>query len=86
MVGREILVRLQGLGAGKPVNVLLLGVEDSGIWIESQDITDTLLDSMNTPALKKTMVVFIPWQGVICIYEFLDGPSLSRKAFGLEES
>jgi hypothetical protein len=63
----------------------LHAIEPSGIWIESQAVTDHFLKEFNRPAAPKSLVLFVPFSGVSCIYSNIDSPGLSRTAFGVPE-
>jgi hypothetical protein len=78
--GTQISLLAPFLHVTKFHKVKLHLVEDSGIWIESQDVTETLLDKFSTSMSPKTAVFFIPWSGVTTIMGSLDVPSISRAA------
>jgi hypothetical protein len=49
MVGTEILVVVRGLGTAMQL-VKLHAVEDAGLWIESESLTQALLEGLGKPA------------------------------------
>ena len=55
-------------------------VEDAGIWIESQTLTDRILKTVRTTMAPKTVIFFLPWSQVIFIVGSLDMPSISSNA------
>jgi hypothetical protein len=63
--------------------VTLLNVEDAGIWIENQDLTNQVLDKMNLPATNKRAAFFYPYAALHAIFVSVPGTSLSEKAFGV---
>jgi hypothetical protein len=63
--------------------VKLHRVEQYGVWIESQAVTEKLLSRAGVPSSQKTGVLFLPWSEVILILGSVDAPALSETAFGL---
>jgi hypothetical protein len=63
--------------------VKLLHVDDAGIWIENQTLTNEVLEAMNLPATDKVAVFFHPYAAIHAIFVSLPGTSLSEKAFGV---
>jgi hypothetical protein len=63
----------------------LHAIETSGIWVESQAVTDHFLKQFNAAASPRSLVLFVPFSGISCIYANVDGPALSREAFGVPE-
>lgn len=59
-------------------------VEAYGIWVESQEASDMILESAGVTGAQRTFVAFVPWSGVGVIYSSVDVPSLSETAFGLQ--
>jgi hypothetical protein len=65
-------------------NYKLHRVEQYGIWVESQDYTDSLLASAGRAVAPKTFVAFVPWNEVSVVYGSIPEASLSEKSFGLQ--
>jgi hypothetical protein len=64
---------------GTPLQrVKLHKVEQYGIWIESQAVTDQILANAGANASPKTGVLFLPWSEVIVILGSIEAPSLSE--------
>ena len=82
MEGELIVLRLALVGDDF-MQVRLHKVEDFGIWIETQVMTDMLLSSVGAPASQKTPVFFLPWNAVLAIVGWEPGTSLNRAAFGV---
>lgn len=59
-------------------------VEPYGLWVESQEQTERILEILKTPVTDRTFVAFVPWHGITCVYGSVDKSSLSEKAFGLQ--
>ncbi len=81
--GEEIIAILPFLHAAQLQRVKLHKVEEAGIWIESQPITNAILTGLRQPVGTKTPVWFVPWHQVTLIMDSLDQVALSEKAFGL---
>ena len=63
--------------------VKLHGVEAGGVWIESQAITNAVLQHAGVPAAPKTLVAFLPYHEIAFAISAIAEPSLDEKAFGL---
>ena len=61
----------------------LEGVEQGGIWIQSQKLTDDLLRAMVRPSLEGTLVVFVPYSAIQYAVVLGEGVSLSAEKLGL---
>ena len=59
--------------------VKLLTVEDSGIWVENQTLTNETLQALQLPATEQVAAFFYPYEILVSI----PGTSLSEKAFGI---
>ena len=83
MVGEIIMARIPALDKEEMVLVRLHMVEASGIWVESQDFTETVMSRCEIAASRTTVLMFVPFQGVDFILGSIDSIALSEKAFGL---
>jgi hypothetical protein len=83
MVGEIIIVRIPLLDPERMSLVKLHGVEALGIWIESQDFTNELMEKFQFSSSRTTPLVFVPFDKVDFIIAALDSLSLSEPAFGL---
>jgi hypothetical protein len=63
--------------------VKLHGIETHGIWIESQDFTNELMEKFQFSSSRTTPLVFVPFDKLDFIIAALDSLSLSEPAFGL---
>jgi hypothetical protein len=63
---------------------ILHKVEDAGIWVENQHMTNVTLDRAGATNAPRTFVAFVPWHGVDAIFGSVNIPSLSETAFGLQ--
>lgn len=82
MIGEVIIVRIPLLDAGMML-VKLHGIEAHGIWIESQDLTNQLMEKFHCSSSRTTPLVFVPFGKLDFIIAALDSLSLSEPALGL---
>jgi hypothetical protein len=64
-------------------SVKLLNVDDAGIWIENQALTNATLAALNLPATQQVLTAFYPYAAIHAILVETPGLSLSEKAFGV---
>lgn len=83
MVGKEIAALVPLLHKTVFQRLKLHGVEQGGIWIESQKFTDEMLAGFGISSAPKTLIFFLPWTQVVTIWGSLDVPSLSETGFGV---
>jgi hypothetical protein len=83
MVGEIIIARIPLLDADGMMLAKLHGVEVSGIWIESQDFTNQLMEKFHFSSSRTTPLIFVPFDKLDFILASLDSLSLSESAFGL---
>jgi hypothetical protein len=57
--------------------VMLHKVEDYGVWIESQMLTDKMLGVSKAKMAPKTPVFFLPWHHISVVMSSLDMPAIS---------
>jgi hypothetical protein len=82
-VGDMILIRSIPIKEEHPVFVKLIAVDDGGIWIESQDATESFMRQVKRTSLPKTLVYFLPYAQIAWIMGTEDYPSMSEKSLGL---
>jgi hypothetical protein len=63
--------------------VMLRKVEDGGIWVDSQKLTEHALTICNVVSSPKTLVFFLPWHQVMTIMSSADEVALSERGLGL---
>lgn len=85
MVGEIIMARIPALDKEDMVLVKLHKVETTGVWIESQDFTETVMSRCAIAASRTTVLMFVPFQGIDYILGSIDSIALSEKAFGLSD-
>ena len=83
MIGNTVIASVPFLQED-PLLFKLHGMEQSGLWLESQEITEELLEKLGLPAAQNTVVLFVPFAQIRCVFGNVDSPALSREAFGLD--
>ena len=83
MVGKVIIARIPALNAKEMSLVKLHGIEPNGIWIESQDFTDAMMNRCKLTASRTTLLLFVPFHNIKYIVGSIDALSLSEAALGL---
>ena len=76
MEGEQILALIPLLDQTKYQSVRLIKVEEHGLWIESQMLTNAMLQYANVLASPKTPIYFFPWHEVRLIVGSLEVPAL----------
>jgi hypothetical protein len=82
LIGEVIIVRIPLLDADGMTLVKLHGIEAHGIWIESQELTNQLMEKFRFSSSRTTPVVFVPFDKMDFIIAGLDSLSLSEPALG----
>ena len=85
MIGTFIVARIPALDHENMVLVRLRKVEASGIWVESQNFNETMLQKFGMAASATTLVLFVPFSGIEFIVSSVSFIALSETAFGLGE-
>jgi hypothetical protein len=80
--GTSILA-LTTLKPGVPLQLKLCGVERGGIWVENQELTDTILETLNESALPVQPIFFVPYSSIVWAVAAIEGQSLSAEKLGL---
>lgn len=82
-IDQPIRLAIPALNATKIQTYTLIGVESGGLWVHSQDYTNSVLQILGTQTAPKTMVLFVPYQQIALGFASIEGPSLDEKAFGV---
>jgi hypothetical protein len=85
MVGEVVMARIPLLDADGMMLLKLHGVEANGLWVESQDFTNALMQKFQCFSSRTTPLVFIPFDKVDFILASLESLSLSEPAFGFSD-
>lgn len=72
LVGRVVGMRVPIIHHVKTIHAKVHGVESSGLWIESPEITELLLRTANQEASPKTLVLFFPFSEIDFVMEFVE--------------
>jgi hypothetical protein len=86
LIGDSIYVRSPLIHSTNIKEVKLVGVEAGGLWIESQELTNLVLDSYADPTIvgsRKTPLFFLPYHQISMVLTTIDGLVLREKAFGV---
>lgn len=84
LVGTNLIGRIPFLRTGMDINIKIHRVETSGLWIESQDLTDAALSLFGVTSAQRTVVLFVPFYQIQYLVYALDVPSISDKAISGE--
>ncbi|MCU1284047.1 MAG: hypothetical protein JWO13_397 [Acidobacteriales bacterium] len=79
------MARIPSLNQRESILVKLLQVEPAGVWIESQDFTDKMMEQLGTSSSRTTLILFVPFHNVDYIVSSIDTVSLSETSYGLLE-
>jgi hypothetical protein len=84
LIGQTILALVPSIHGTDLQKLKLHGVENGGLWIESQELTNVFLSRVGAQTAPKTMVFFLPYHQISFVLGSLDVPSLSEKAYGVK--
>ena len=59
------------------------GVEAGGIWVESETLTDSVLQTIGASAATKTPLFFVPFHEIRFAMYGKDLPSISTRSLGI---
>ena len=82
LVGTEISLKIPRLQSMGYLNGKLLGVEPSGLWVESQQITNEILEAIGLSTSPRSLVFFWPFHEIAFAMTSIGSPSLNEKAYG----
>jgi hypothetical protein len=83
MVGQSITALVPMIDNVKLQELKLHGVEDGGVWVESQYLINVLLSSLGVAAAPKTVIFFLPFHQISFVLGSLNVPALSEKGLGV---
>jgi hypothetical protein len=83
MVGEMIILRVPVLEPEEMSLVKLHAVETNGIWIESQEFTESMMKKLRFTTSATTLVLFVPYSGIDFVVGSVDSLCLSESALGL---
>jgi hypothetical protein len=82
-IGQEILGMVPMLNPNQLQTLKLHGVEEGGIWVESNELTQLMLAKISRHASSKTPIFFVPFHQIQFLLHSTEQISLSEKAFGV---
>jgi hypothetical protein len=78
LVGHEVGIMSRHIDPNKPLfTAQLRGVEPSGLWLESQSLTETVLAILGEKSFPATPVFFFPFHMIEFVFSLIDIPSIS---------
>jgi hypothetical protein len=80
LIGQTIIVHVPRIHPTKWQQFRLLNVEPSGLWVESQAMSEAVMQVAGVTSTPKTMITFLPFHEIAAIYSSLDVPSVSDRA------
>jgi len=83
LIGQEVGLIIPRFHPEKIQSVKVIGVESGGVWIESQWLTNQLLEKFGVASAPRTAAVFVPYHQIAWGVTSVSGPSLHEKAFGV---
>jgi hypothetical protein len=85
LIGESIFIRSIPVDENNPVLVKLYSVDSGGIWIQSQKLTEQMLETLKAHVAPRSPVYFLPYSQIAWICHWIDDPSLSEKSLGLSD-
>jgi hypothetical protein len=82
LIGKTLPIMIPMMNPNGLIDAIIRGVENGGIWIECESLTQSVLAALGLPALK-TPVFFVPYQQIKFAYYGSETLALSEKAFGV---
>jgi hypothetical protein len=82
-IGQQIKLFIPRISGTVLQDVKLLGIEASGLWVESQTMTNAALEILKVATAPKTFVYFFPYHEIAYALAPIDAPALQEKAFGV---
>jgi hypothetical protein len=78
-IGKQVLIHIKPIG--KAQEVKLLGVEVGGVWVESQKLTNEILEHFSAQSSANSPVFFFPYNEIQMIFSAIPIPGLNEKSF-----
>ena len=83
LVGHSIMAHVPIFEPRGPQLFKLHEVEAGGLWLESQETTNLLLQKLGYASSSKTPIFFLPFHQIAFVMASVPGVSLDEKAFGV---
>lgn len=82
LIGELVGAHIPSFNNEKILQIKIRDVDAGGLWIESQDVINSVLEKLNVPAIELTPVMFLPFHQIGFLLLLEKSPSLSEKSFG----
>ena len=82
-IGQEVVFLIPDIDPEALQKVIIHGVETGGVWLESQTLTNMLLQQFKAPSSQRTLIWFYPYDKIRFGFVGLEKPGLNEKAFGI---
>ena len=82
MIGQDILVMIPLIEDHYQI-VKLHGVESGGIWIESQEMLNSVYSAVGKEGSERTPIFFFPYHQIGFAMASVPGMALNERAFGV---
>jgi len=83
LVENHIYLQLPRVSPVKFHKFMLRGVEAGGLWVESQEVINSVLREAGVATSPKKALIFFPFHEISLASVSVDETSLDEKAFGL---
>ena len=83
MIGEEMIGLVPMIDPQIFQVLILHGVEEGGLWVESPTLTTVMLTQLKQASSSKTPLFFVPFHEIKFLIQSTEKVSLSEKAFGL---
>lgn len=83
MIGEEVIGSIPMIDRERFQVLILHGVDDGGLWVENNNLTQVVLSHLEQTSSSKTPVFFVPFHEIKFLIQSTEKLSLSEKALGL---
>lgn len=83
LIGKTVPIKVPMIRGTKFQEVIIRGVDYGGLWIESESMTQDMLNELGIPASKNTPIFFFPYHAIKFAYYVSEKMALSENAFGM---
>jgi hypothetical protein len=81
--GGMITARVPTLAGNSLLEMKVCGVDQGGIWVECQALTDVVLRKLNESSLPTTPILFLPYSAIRFAFVGVERRSLSTEKLGI---
>lgn len=79
LINQTVGMQLTFLNPTRTTRVAIHAVEATGIWIESQDFTEMMMEARGSQITRATPLLFVPFSQIVYIVASIDKPSISER-------